>query len=99
MHALLGMVLLDPARTPEQIGFLRDVIVPNVQRRPGLVRAFWTYDPTGSRGTVMVVFQNEDAAVEFLAGVEADEEERSGRGVRFESLQVLEVVAEASGPV
>jgi hypothetical protein len=47
----------------------------------------------------MVVFQNEDAAVEFLAGVEADEEERSGRGVRFESLQVLEVVAEASGPV
>ena len=99
MHALLGMVLLDPARTPEQIGFLRDVIVPNVQRRPGLVRAFWTYDPTGSRGTVMVVFQNEDVAVEFLAGVEADEEERSGRGVRFESLQVLEVVAEASGPV
>ena len=39
MHAVVGMVLLDPERTEEQLGFLRDVIAPNVERRPGLVRA------------------------------------------------------------
>jgi hypothetical protein len=98
MHAVVGMVLLDPERTEEQLGFLRDVIAPNVERRPSLVRAFWTYDPSRSRGTVMVVFQNEDAAVEFRVGVEADEAGRSGLGVKFETLQVLEVIAESSGP-
>jgi hypothetical protein len=68
---------------------LKEQVVPQVSRAPGFISGYWLRLGE-NRGTSVVVFESEDAAQ-----AAADQARAPGEFVRFDSVEVGEVVASA----
>ena len=98
MHGVVGTVSMEQDSLEVQRQVLTQQIVPRVRQSPGFVSGYWTYDAENSAGHVMVLFQSDEAARGFRAGVLEDAAARERRvqtGVEFQDLVVVEVIAQA----
>jgi len=87
MHAVVLNVTINDPEAPGAA--LRDQVVPQVSGSPGFVAAYWL-GLEGNRGTSVVVFESEDAARAAAAQAQPP-----GEFVRFDNVEVGEVVASA----
>lgn len=98
MHGVVGTVTMEQDSFEVQRQVLTQEIAPRVRQTPGFVAGYWTYDAENSAGHVMVLFDSDDSARSFRAGVLEDaaaRERRAQTGVEFQDLVVVEVIAEA----
>jgi hypothetical protein len=95
MHATVGIFKMDPALFARQHQELDERIVPLVRHQPGFVSATWTYDRDAGRSYALVVLDSEGAARKFAAFVKERASIPNDAGVRLESIDVTEVLAEA----
>jgi hypothetical protein len=87
VHAVVVNVTIND---PEAAGAaLAEQVVPQVKAAPGFVSGYWV-SLGEDRGTSVVVFESEDAA-----RAAADQARPPGEFVRFDSVEVGEVVASA----
>jgi hypothetical protein len=87
VHAVvLNVTINDPEAATAA---LREQVVPQVSGSPGFVAGYWV-GLEGDRGTSVVVFESEDAARAAAAQAQP-----AGEFVRFDSVEVGEVVASA----
>jgi hypothetical protein len=97
MHAIVGIFKMDRTKAAEQRVELHERIIPMVKQLPGLVAAYWSYDPETFRHYSHIVFETAEAARQLAAMVtsQARAAEASAAGVAIESLDVVEVIGEA----
>ncbi|MDP9353451.1 MAG: hypothetical protein M3P51_18180 [Chloroflexota bacterium] len=95
MYAVVGVWRRDVSQSEEQLSVLREQIVPNVSQSPGFVSGYWTHDRSGGRDYTMIVFEREEAALDFKGVVEGNSQNQAEHGIKLESLAVAEVLAEA----
>ena len=87
MHAVvLTVTINDPEAATTA---LREQVVPQVSGSPGFIAGYWV-GLEGNRGTSVVMFESEDAARAAAARAQSP-----GEFVRFDSVEVGEVVASA----
>lgn len=87
MHAVVLTVTVNDQEAARRA--LREQVVPQVSGSPGFVAGYWV-GLEGNRGTAVVVFESEDAARAAAAQAQTP-----GEFVRFDSVEVGEVVASA----
>ena len=87
MHAIVVRVSIDDPEAA--MTRLREDVVPSVSQAPGFVAGYWTRKD--GTGLSMLVFESEEAATNAEARVRAKVPE----GVKIESTEVREVVANA----
>lgn len=81
MYAVVGMWTMDPERQDAQEEELRERIVPSVSATPGFVRGTWSREIDGTRGTSLIVFDNEPSARDFIDSVRANAPRQRTAGV------------------
>jgi hypothetical protein len=93
MHAVIGTVEIDSARSDEAIELLSNFAVPNAKQAPGFISGTWCRSADGTSGHSLVLFESESTAkadaARFAQGPPP------GAPVRFVSADVLEVLAQA----
>jgi hypothetical protein len=87
MHAIVVRVSIDDPEAAT--ARLREDVVPRVSQAPGFVAGYWTRKD--GTGLSMLVFESEEAATNAEQRVRANVPD----GVRLESTEVREVVANA----
>ena len=87
MHAVVLNVTVNDQEAA--LGALREEVVPQVSGSPGFVAGYWV-GLEGNRGTTVVVFESEAAARAAAAQAQSP-----GESLRFDSVEVGEVVASA----
>jgi heme-degrading monooxygenase HmoA len=89
MHAVVVQVTVhDEDKAEEE---LKNRVVPEVSKTPGLVAGYWTR--LGNRGLSMVVFESEDAARGWAELVPRTRPQ----GVTLEHVEVRAVIATVKG--
>lgn len=89
MHAVVVTVSINDF--DQASGILRDEIVPQVKRAPGLIAGYWVAIDGHQKGRSVIVFESEEQAQNAANMVDAAQ----NQGVTFESIDVGEVVASA----
>ncbi|MEA2575299.1 MAG: hypothetical protein QOH93_2597 [Chloroflexia bacterium] len=95
MYAAVSVWSRDKDRAEEQLKVLHERIVPNVQRSPGFVAGYWTIDPVSNKNHVMIVFETEENARDFKAGIEQQRAIQAAGGMTLETMTITEVLASA----
>ena len=93
MHAVIVRVTIDAGRGDEATKTLHTEVVPMAKSSEGFVRGLWLRSSDGDTGRGVIVFDSEEHA--RAAAERAATETVAGRPVKFESVEVVEVVAEA----
>ena len=94
MYAVIGRWNMDPSREADQSRELRDVIVPLVMARPGLVAGCWSRDPETGRGHSTIVWETEESARDFKELIDESRQRAAAFGVTNDFLVVTDVLAE-----
>jgi hypothetical protein len=89
MHAVVVRVSIGDAESVERD--LKETVVPRVSQAPGFVAGYWSRADDGSNGLSMLVFESEDAARAVADRISGN----VPQGVRLESTEVREVIANA----
>jgi hypothetical protein len=95
MYAVVGMWTMDPERQDAQEEELRERIVPSVSATPGFVRGTWSREIDGTRGTSLIVFDNEPSARDFIHSVRANAPRQRTAGVINDEFLLVELLADA----
>lgn len=91
--ALVGRWYADPAAAADRE--LREIVLPALRGRPGLVAGYWTRDPESGRTHATIVFDSEAAARAFKSTLDTLRRPAAALGVAEDYLLVTGVVAEA----
>jgi quinol monooxygenase YgiN len=95
MYAVVAVFTMDRARDEEQRRALKEEVIPITRQVPGFVSGYWMADPAGPGSHVLTIWDTEEQAHAFIRVVEARRPQGEQAGVGYESLTVVEVVAEA----
>lgn len=91
MHALIVTVSIDENRMEEAAKELQARVVPRVKQAPGLVHAYWLA-PQNGKGFSLSLYENEQSATQ---AAEMAKNSPTPEFVKFDSIEVREVIAEA----
>ena len=90
MHALIVKVTIDQNHMEEANKILESEVVPMVRQAPGLDHGYWLA-PEGDKGLSIILFKDEQSA---KAGAEMARNSPSPEFVKFDSIEVREVIAQ-----
>lgn len=91
MHAVVGKVSIQAGREDEAQEFLKTTVVPMVKQAPGVLSGYWLA-PQGGHGMGITFYESEEAA---RGAAEMAQKAPRPDYVTFDSVEVLEVIAQA----
>ncbi len=94
MNAVVAVFNLDRAWDEEHQRTVEEQLIPITREVPGFVSGYWMSDPAEPRSHVLTIWDTEEQARAFIRVVEARRPQGEQAGVGYESLTVVEVVAE-----
>jgi hypothetical protein len=94
-YAIVGRWYADPHRTADQDRELDNAIVPMLRGRPGFVAGYWTRDLESGRTHATILFDDEGAARDCKAALDAGRQHAATVGITNDYLIVAEVFPEA----
>lgn len=92
MHAVFVTVNIAPGHFASSTKELREHVVPQVSKAPGLVKAYWAAAADHSNGVSVVVFRSKSDAENAATMVRSNP---TPQGVTITNVEIREVVAEA----
>ncbi len=95
MYAVVAVFNMDRARDEEHRRAVDEQLIPITRQVPGFVSGYWMRDPASPRNHVLTLWDTEEQARAFIRVVEGRRPQGEQAGVGYESMTVVEVVAEA----